>query len=637
MPPSKNLMMIVNLPRRPFTSVYNDNYNYGFDYYGDMMGYLDKRREGRPVTPEKPRLPTLDEHATIHTAKHRLQRETHGFEPDDSPSTAKAEAARQEREMIEEQIREGRRSKNIRRVRSFGSFSARSSRSVDKELGLRRRIRISDAEMETKEGNSKVVDMMSKVNALNSRLSGSTSRLSELENMVNDSHRRVEFSLKSYGSVGNLAEGYDREYDLTDEVRPSSAMFVRSSSVTRSVTPRSVTPRSTSRSRSVTRSESTYDERDWEPPSWALRCKQLHQEIEQLTNRLMETETKLKTEVTRIKKKYQVQITELEMSLDVSNRNNIELQKTIKKQGLQITEMQNHYDEIQRQLQSTIDQYGIAQRRAQALQAELEEVRINLENTLRVKRIVEQQYEDAQSRINELTNINVSISAAKSKLDAEIQAIHSDYEEISKELRLSEERAVKAQTELKHTVEILHEEQERVVKIESIRKSLEQEVKTLQVRIEEVETNALVGGKRIITKLEARIRDIELELDEEKRRHAETIKGLRKRERQVKELLIQSEEDHKNITLLNENVEKLSQRVAVYKRQISEQEGLSSSNVTRVRRFQRELESAEERAESAESNLSFIRAKHRSWVTSSQLPVANKQVYVVEEHRHEAY
>jgi LPS O-antigen subunit length determinant protein (WzzB/FepE family) len=51
----------------------------------------------------------------------------------------------------------------------------------------------------------------------------------------------------------------------------------------------------------------------------------------------VEAETKLKTEVTRIKKKLQIQITELEMSLDVANKNNIELQKTIKKQSLTLT------------------------------------------------------------------------------------------------------------------------------------------------------------------------------------------------------------------------------------------------------------------------------------------------------------
>ena len=67
------------------------------------------------------------------------------------------------------------------------------------------------------------------------------------------------------------------------------------------------------------------------------------------------------------------------------------------------------------------------------------------------------------------------------------------------------------------------------------------------------------------------VRDIELELDEERRRHAETTKILRKKERQVKEIIIQGEEDHKNVALLNDSVEKLTQKLNVYKLQLQEQ------------------------------------------------------------------
>lgn len=46
-------------------------------------------------------------------------------------------------------------------------------------------------------------------------------------------------------------------------------------------------------------------------------------------------------------------------------------------------ELQAHYDEIQRQLQVTLDQLGISQRRLQSLTAELEEVRGNYESVSR--------------------------------------------------------------------------------------------------------------------------------------------------------------------------------------------------------------------------------------------------------------
>lgn len=194
--------------------------------------------------------------------------------------------------------------------------------------------------------------------------------------------------------------------------------------------------------------------------------------------------------------------------------------------------------------------------------------------------------------------------------------------------------------------------------------------KNLSIRLEEVEANAVAGSKRIISKLEARIRDLELELEEEKRRHAETIKILRKKERTVKEVMVQCEEDQKNIILLQESLDKATAKINMFKRQLTEQvrkgftfkssagtptqwstlflliqtihtnhdifflifqEGMSQQSVTRVRRFQRELEAAEDRADVAETNLNLIRAKHRTFVTTSSVP--GSQVYLVQESR----
>lgn len=100
----------------------------------------------------------------------------------------------------------------------------------------------------------------------------------------------------------------------------------------------------------------------------------------------------------------------------------------------------------------------------------------------------------------------MNLSSSRAKIEQELATLAGDYEEVTKELRVSDERYQRVQNELKHTVEILHEEQERIVKIEAIKKSLEIEVKNLSVRLEEVEANAIVGGKRIISKLEARVR-----------------------------------------------------------------------------------------------------------------------------------
>ena len=55
---------------------------------------------------------------------------------------------------------------------------------------------------------------------------------------------------------------------------------------------------------------------------------------------------------------------------------------------------------------------------------------------MRNKRQVEQLYEEAQSRINELTTINVNLTASRSKLEQELGQLAADFEEVHKELRV---------------------------------------------------------------------------------------------------------------------------------------------------------------------------------------------------------
>jgi myosin heavy chain 6/7 len=47
---------------------------------------------------------------------------------------------------------------------------------------------------------------------------------------------------------------------------------------------------------------------------------------------------------------------------------------------------------------------------------------------------------------------------------------------------------------------------EHALQSDRLRKALEQQVKDLQVRLDEAEASALKGGKRIIQKLEQRVR-----------------------------------------------------------------------------------------------------------------------------------
>ncbi|XP_068914309.1 myosin heavy chain, muscle isoform X26 [Tenebrio molitor] len=325
----------------------------------------------------------------------------------------------------------------------------------------------------------------------------------------------------------------------------------------------------------------------------------------------LEAEAKGKAEALRMKKKLEADINELEIALDHANKANAEAQKTIKRYQQQLKDTQTALEEEQRARDEAREQLGISERRANALQNELEESRTLLEQADRARRQAEQELGDAHEQLNDLSAQNSSLSAAKRKLETELQTLHSDLDELLNEAKNSEEKAKKAMVDAARLADELRAEQDHAQTQEKLRKALETQIKDLQVRLDEAEANALKGGKKLIQKLEQRVRELENELDSEQRRHADAQKNLRKSERRIKELSFQAEEDRKNHERMQDLVDKLQQKIKTYKRQIEEAEEIAALNLAKFRKAQQELEEAEERADLAEQAIAKFRAKGR--------------------------
>lgn len=82
----------------------------------------------------------------------------------------------------------------------------------------------------------------------------------------------------------------------------------------------------------------------------------------------LEAEAKGKAEALRMKKKLESDINELEIALDHANKANAEAQKSIKRHQQQLKETQSALEEEQRNRDDLREQYGISERRANALQ-----------------------------------------------------------------------------------------------------------------------------------------------------------------------------------------------------------------------------------------------------------------------------
>lgn len=209
------------------------------------------------------------------------------------------------------------------------------------------------------------------------------------------------------------------------------------------------------------------------------------------------------------------------------------------------------------------------ERRANALANELDESRTLLEQTDRARREAEKELAEGHESILELEAQADSLSSNRRKLEAELQTLHSDLEEILREARASEEKAQRTMLDAARLSDELRAEQEHAQLMEKERKSMELMLKDLQIRVNEAEANALKAGKKTIAKLEERIRQIEAELDTEQRRHGDAQKNLRKGERQIRELTFQADEDRKNHERMQDLVDKLQQKIRSFQRQVS--------------------------------------------------------------------
>merc|ERR1712184_143851 len=96
---------------------------------------------------------------------------------------------------------------------------------------------------------------------------------------------------------------------------------------------------------------------------------------------------------------------------------------------------------------------------------------------------------------------------------------------------------------------------------QDLAQQLEREHKLL-----EAQTNALKGGKKAMTKMDTRIRELESELDAENRRGADSQKNLRKSERKIKELTYQQDEDRKNHQRMQGLIDQLQGKIKSYKK-----------------------------------------------------------------------
>uniref|UniRef100_A0A669CFT3 Myosin, heavy chain 7B, cardiac muscle, beta a n=1 Tax=Oreochromis niloticus TaxID=8128 RepID=A0A669CFT3_ORENI len=338
-----------------------------------------------------------------------------------------------------------------------------------------------------------------------------------------------------------------------------------------------------------------------------------HQKTVESMQATLDAEAKSRNEAVRLRKKMEGDLNEMEVQLNHANRQASESQKLLRNLQVQLKDTQLELDETTHKNEELKEQVAVTERRNNLLTAEVEELRAMLEQNDRSRKLAEHDLLEATERVNLLHSQNTGLINQKKKLEGDLSVLSNEVDDAVQECRNAEEKAKKAITDAAMMAEELKKEQDTSAHLERMKKNMEQTIKDLQMRLNEAEQIALKGGKKQVQKLEARVKELENELESEQKKSQEYQKGVRKYERRIKELSYQAEEDKKNLVRLQDLIDKLQAKVKMmlFKRQISELFYQANTNMSKYKKLQHELDDAEERADMAESQVNKLRTRTR--------------------------
>merc|ERR1719458_2103591 len=166
------------------------------------------------------------------------------------------------------------------------------------------------------------------------------------------------------------------------------------------------------------------------------------------------------TEGLRLKKKLEGDINELEIALDHANKANSEAHKSIKRFQGQLRDVEGLFEDESRQRVEIAEKSGLADRRGQALQAELEESRALLDSADRGKKQADMELVEARGSVNDMTTINSKAASDKRRMESAVHTLHAEIDDMLSQAKSSEEKAKRAMVDAARLADELRAEQD---------------------------------------------------------------------------------------------------------------------------------------------------------------------------------
>uniref|UniRef100_A0A8C7R7K3 Myosin-9 n=1 Tax=Oncorhynchus mykiss TaxID=8022 RepID=A0A8C7R7K3_ONCMY len=350
--------------------------------------------------------------------------------------------------------------------------------------------------------------------------------------------------------------------------------------------------------------------------------------------RELESLIDMKDEMDRANKLLRAEMEDLVSSKDDVGKSVHELEKSKRGMEQQLEEMRTQLEELEDELQATEDAKLRLEVNMQAMKAQYERDLAGRDEMGEEKKrqLVKQVREMELELEDERKQRSVAVAARKKleldlkELEAAIDMANKNRDEALKQLKKLQAQMKELLRELEDTRmsrdEIMAQAKENEKKLKSMEADMIQMTEELasaervkrQAQQERDELQDEINNqayKATIAALEAKIAQLEEQVDIETRERQQASKLVRRTEKKLKEVVLAVDDERRNTEQYKDQSDKLNSRMKQLKRQLEESEEEAQRANANRRKLQRELEDATESADAMNREVSTLKSKLR--------------------------
>uniref|UniRef100_A0A673LRL7 Myosin-10 n=1 Tax=Sinocyclocheilus rhinocerous TaxID=307959 RepID=A0A673LRL7_9TELE len=325
----------------------------------------------------------------------------------------------------------------------------------------------------------------------------------------------------------------------------------------------------------------------------------------------LEDERKQRALAVAAKKKLEMDLKDVEAQIEAANKARDEAIKQLRKLQAQMKDYQRELEEARASRDEIFTHSKENEKKLKSLEAEILQLQEDLASSERARRHAEQERDELADEISNSASGKAALLDEKRRLEARIAQLEEELEEEQSNMELLNDRFRKTTMQVDTLNTELAGERSAAQKSENARQQLERQNKELKTKLQELEGSVKSKFKASIAALEAKIIQLEEQLEQEAKERAAANKIVRRTEKKLKEVFMQVEDERRHADQYKEQMEKANSRMKQLKRQLEEAEEEATRVNASRRKLQRELDDATEASEGLSREVNTLKNRLR--------------------------